>query len=87
MGDRAFCVWVDAPMQSGLIDNASAGKSIRDHIHLMHEADSYALKKTCPLTLSPRPGRVGRPSPVARGLGGGCTPTLDFTSAQFQTKH
>lgn len=49
------------------------GKSIRDHIHLMHEADIYALKNTCLLTLNPWPGKVGLSSfrvAVARGLDG-----------------
>lgn len=49
------------------------GKSIRDHIHLMHEADIYALKNTCLLSLNPWPGKVGLSSlrvAVARGLDG-----------------
>lgn len=56
------------------------GKSIRDHVHSLHEADIYALKNTCPLTLNPWTGKVGLSSPGCSspgpGRGGGPHPTL-----------
>lgn len=77
MGDGAFCVWVEAPMQraASLIMH-QRGKSIRDHSHLMHEADSYALKNTCPPLAEPPAWESGAALPSSPGPRWGLHPNL-----------